>query len=141
MMAISPLAPFATLKLLKASEARSHVGGIDVALMATTVITVRLTTAILRALAPIGILVPPLLVAAYVVQTALVPLATGIAVQACLPGFADRLAPLARKGAVAVVGAIALLIFIRFARDIVPLIGGGTLAAVAAIVAAGFGSA
>ena len=137
MMAVSPVAPFAPLKMLKREAERSYVIGTYVALMVCAVVVVPLTVELLRAFAPQDLKAPVPLVAAFVVETVLLPLTAGIMLHAQWDRLSERAAPIARRAALIILVPASLLILVRFARDFLSLIGDGTLVAILVIVAAG----
>ncbi|HVU29403.1 MAG TPA: hypothetical protein VHE36_03295 [Sphingomicrobium sp.] len=137
MMAVSPLAPFAPLKMQKAGGARSYVIGTYVALMLAAVVVVPLTAAILSPIASKEVVIPVGFVARFVMATVLLPLAIGIAIHELAENFANRSARYARILAFVLIVPIALLILVRFASTFAGLVGDGTLAVIAATVVSG----
>lgn len=138
MMAASPLAPFAPIKMLKTGADRSYVIGTYAALMIAAIVIVPATAAILRPISPHGVVIPVPVIATFILKTVILPLFIGIAIRGQWERFGRRAAPIARKAALAIVVPVALLILIRFWRDFGSLIGDGTLFAIATTVAAGF---
>lgn len=137
MMAVSPGAPFVPLKMLKGGAERSYVVGVYVALMLAAILIVPITAAILKPVAPQGVMVPVPLVAAFVIETVFVPLVVGLLVHSWSESLGKRAAPIMRKAAFLILLPAVVLIFIRFSRDFLGLIGDGTLLVIAASVAAG----
>jgi predicted Na+-dependent transporter len=73
----------------------------------------------------------------FVGETVLLPLFVGIALHRQWEVFSERIAPLARNAAFAILLPAALLILVRFSADFLALIGDGTLFVIALTVAAG----
>ncbi|HYX45257.1 MAG TPA: hypothetical protein VE820_00310 [Sphingomicrobium sp.] len=136
-MAVSPLAPFAPVKMLKSEAEQSYVIGTYVALMLCAVVLVPLTAEILKPLTAQSIGIPVAVVAAYVVETVLVPLFAGVLVHSQWEAFSARIAPLTRKVALTIVVLVAVIMLLRFAKDLISLPGDGTLVVVMSAVAAG----
>ena len=136
-MSVSPLAPFAPVKMLKGQAGRDYVIGTYVALMIAAVIVVPLTAVLLAPLTAQSVRIPIPVVVAFIVETVLVPLFIGVAVHRQWPSLGVRVAPTLRNGALAIVVPVALLILLRSAREFVGLIGDGTLAAIVVTVASG----
>jgi len=105
--------------------------------MVCAVVVVPLTVELLRAFAPQDLKAPVPLVAAFVVETVLLPLTAGIMLHAQWDRLSERAAPIARRAALIILVPASLLILVRFARDFLSLIGDGTLVAILVIVAAG----
>jgi BASS family bile acid:Na+ symporter len=76
-------------------------------------------------------------IAAFVIQTVLVPVTTGIAISTHWPQLADSAAPLVRRVSLVILIPVALLMLARFAGNFADSVGDGTLAAIAAVVAVG----
>lgn len=140
MMAVAPLAPFAPLKMLKSGAQRSFVLGTYVALMIASVLIIPATAAILGFVAPRQVVVPPLVIAAYVIDTVITPLVIGIFVHSTWERQSERLAPIVRKLSLGLLIPLALLILWRFIGDFADLVGDGSLAVIAAMVAIGLAS-
>lgn len=136
-MALSPLAPFAPVKMLKGDAERPYVIGAYAALIIAAVVILPLSTLVLKPLTPRGVTIPILLVATFVIKTVLLPLFLGIFVNSLWPRVGVRTAPMAQKSAMVILLPAALLILLRFAREFPSLVGDGTLAAILIIVAAG----
>ena len=136
-MALSPLAPFAPVKMLKGDAERSYVIGTYAALMVAAVVILPLSTFVLEPLTPRGVTIPVLVVATFVAKTVLLPLFLGIFVNSLWPRVGVRIGPVAQKAAMVILLPAALLILLRFARGFPSLVGDGTLAAILIIVAAG----
>ena len=136
-MAVSPGAPFAPLKMMKGGAQRSYAVGVYVALMLAAVVIMPLTAAILKPFAPRGVFIPVPIVGAFVVETVLVPLLIGMVVHAQWPRASERAEHILRKASLAILLPAVVLLFIKFSGGFLPLIGDGTLLAIAVTVAAG----
>lgn len=142
MMAVSPLAPFAPLKMQRTGAERSYVVGTYIAIMLAAILVIPLTAVILRPVAPQGVVVPIAFVAKFVLATVLIPLAVGLTANGVSEPFSLRAARFTRVAAFAIIIPSALLIILRFGGDFPSLIGDGTLtvigATIASALAAGF---
>lgn len=136
MMAVSPLAPLAPIKMLKGA-AREYAVGTTFALMLVATVAVPLTAEALRPLTTNHVKIPLTMVTLIVGTTVLLPLAIGVLAHGEWETFSERLAPFLRKAALAIIIPIALLILVRFWRQFVPLLGDGTLAVIAVAAASG----
>lgn len=134
MMAVSPLAPLAPIKMLKGA-AREYAVGTTFALMLVATVAVPLTAEALRPLTTNHVKIPLTMVTLIVGTTVLLPLAIGVWAHGEWETFSERLAPFLRKGALAIIVPIAALILFRFWREFVPLLGDGTLAVIAVAAA------
>lgn len=134
MMAVSPLAPLAPIKMLKGA-AREYAVGTTFALMLVATVAVPLTAEALRPLTTNHVKIPLTMVTLIVGTTVLLPLAIGVWAHGEWETFSERLAPFLRKGALAIIVPIALLVLVRFWREFVPLLGDGTLAVIAVAAA------
>jgi BASS family bile acid:Na+ symporter len=140
LMAASPLAASAPLKMLRTEAERSYVVGTYAAIILSAVVTIPATAEILKLISPHTFRVPMDLVARFISINVLVPLLVGVAVNAKWQNLAERVA-----GVVKIVGLIgtvlvALLIFVRFAREFLSLTGDGTVFVIVATMAAGIAS-
>ncbi len=134
MMAVSPLAPLAPIKMLKGA-AREYAVGTTFALMLVATVAGPLTAEALRPLTTNHVKIPLTMVTLIVGTTVLLPLAIGVWAHGEWETFSERLAPFLRKAALAIIIPIALLILVRFWREFVPLLGDGTLAVIAVAAA------
>lgn len=134
MMAVSPLAPLAPIKMLKGA-AREYAVGTTFALMLVATVAVPLTAEALRPLTTNHVKIPLTMVTLIVGTTVLLPLAIGVLAHGEWETFSERLAPFLRKAALAIIIPIALLILVRFWRQFVLLLGDGTLAVIAVAAA------
>lgn len=134
MMAVSPLAPLAPIKMLKGA-AREYAVGTTFALMLVATVAVPLTAEALRPLTTNHVKIPLTMVTLIVGTTVLLPLAIGVWAHGEWETFSERLAPFLRKAALAIIIPTALLILVRFWREFVPLLGDGTLAVIAVAAA------
>ncbi len=138
LMAVSPLAPFATGKMLKNSADRSYDVGLYAALILAAVIIVPLTVALLNSLyvyhkATISVGE----IAWFVTKSVLLPLAAGLTIATLWPRFAERAAPIAALITYIVIIPLSLLFLVKFGAQLVGLIGDGTLYAIMGTIAAG----
>lgn len=134
MMAVSPLAPLAPIKMLKGA-AREYAVGTTFALMLVATVAVPLTAEALRPLTTNHVKIPLTMVTLIVGTTVLLPLAIGVLAHGEWETSSERLAPFLRKAALAIIIPIALLILVRFWRQFVPLLGDGTLVVIAVAAA------
>ncbi len=137
LMSISPMAPFLPGKLLKAGVDHAYVVGLYAALMLFAVFVVPLTASILSALFPGDISLPVMPIATLVFQSVLLPLVAGLAIASLWPAFAARAAPIVNGIAYAILGVVVLLVLWKQGMHILGLLGDGTLAAIAAMIAIG----
>ncbi len=136
-MAVSPLAPFAPGKMLKAGAGSVYAVGLYAILIALAVLVVPLTMALLAAFIPRAIQVPVADVAALVLQSILLPLAAGLVISALARRFALRLASIcALVGNIALLPVFAGLLYMA-GGQMLALLGDGSLAAILAAVLAG----
>lgn len=136
-MALSPLAPLATGKMLRAGMDAATVVGLYVALIVAAVIIVPASVALLSALFPPDASISPLAIAKVVTIGVLVPVAAGLLIAAAAPHFSSKAA-----GPVGVVGNVTLLLLaalILYAQGskILSLIGDGAVVVMAAAALSG----
>jgi bile acid:Na+ symporter, BASS family len=137
LMAVSPLAPFAPGKMLKAGADTAFVNGLYVVLMVAAIVIVPATIALLNLIAPQPVQVPDGKLAALIVMSVLVPLAVGLAIASAWPSFAKRAAPVARWIGSAILVPVVLLFIVRNAGALASLIGDGSVITIVAVVGAG----
>ena len=133
-MSVSPLAPFATSKMLKFSPDRSYDVGLYSALILAAVVIVPVTVALMDPWYPYHATVSVGAVALFVCKSVLIPLCAGIAIATIWPQFAERLAPIANLVAYLLLLGPGVLILMRSGRMMLDLIGDGTLVAINLIV-------
>jgi len=142
LMAVSPLAPFAPGKMLKAGADRPFVDGLYLTLLIAAVVIVPATLALISALsqytisqqtAQISILEVGLVVA----KSVLVPMLVGLTVSGIWPTLAGKLAPIARIAGYVLLLPIALLILLKMGSGLASLIGHGGLIVITVTVLAG----
>lgn len=126
-MAISPLAPFATGKMLKSSPDRSYDVGLYAALILAAVVIVPLTIAILNPWYEKQATISVVAIAWFVLKSVFIPLCAGIAVATIWPHFAERAAPIANLLAYLLLLPVAVLLLIKFGGAVMGLIGDGAL--------------
>jgi len=129
-MAVSPLAPFATGKMLKSSPDRSYDVGLYAALILAAVVIVPLTIAILNPLYERHATISVAGIAWFVIKSVFIPLCAGIAVATIWPHIAERAAPIANLIAYLLLLPVALLFLIKSGSALVGLIGDGTFAVI-----------
>lgn len=137
LMSVAPLAPLVPGKMLKAGSRPSFAVGLYVALMLLAIAIVPLSLALLSLVFPADAAVEPASVARLVVTSVLLPLAAGVALGALAPRLAGSAAPI-----VLIVSNVGLLLFlvpvvVAMGQQMLALIGNGTIAIIAATVAAG----
>lgn len=140
LMAASPLAASAPLKMLRTEAERAYVVGTYAAVILSAVVTMPATAEILKLISPHNFRIPVAVVATFVLINVLLPLLAGVAVRAKWHEFAGRVAPVVKAVGAVLVIAIAPFIFVRFARDFLPLVGDGTVAVIVSTMAAGLAS-
>jgi BASS family bile acid:Na+ symporter len=135
-MAVSPLAPFATGKMLKFSADRSYDVGLYSALILAAVIIVPLTMALLspwyehHATISVGV------VAWFVFGSVFIPLLAGIVIATIWPRLSARAAPIANLIAYLLLLPPAALILFKSGKLVMSLIGDGTVVAINLIIIA-----
>lgn len=136
-MALSPLAPFAPGKMLKAGAETSFVVGVYIALLVLAVVVVPASLALLASFVPRAGSIGSGAIASFVITSVLVPLAAGLLIASLAPAAAPRLARIASLvGNVAVLIIILPVIFIA-RNQIGALFGNGGVLAMALTVLAG----
>jgi len=136
-MAVSPLAPFASGKMLKSSKDRSYDVGIYAALVLAAVIVVPLTVALLNPLYEHHATVSIREVAWFVTKSVVLPLAAGMFIATYWANFAERAAPIATKITYAVIIPLAVIYLVKNGSQLVALIGQGAMVVIVATVVAG----
>lgn len=137
LMAVSPLAPFATGKMLKSSADRSFDVGLYAALILAAVIIVPLTVALLNLFYGRHANISVAEIAWFVTKSVLLPLAAGLTIATLWPRFAARAAPIATLITYLVIIPLSLLFLVKFGAQLTALIGDGTLYAMIGTIAAG----
>lgn len=135
-MAVSPLAPFATGKMLKASSDRSYDVGLYAALILAAVVIVPLTVAILNLFYERHAHVSVGAVAWFVIKSVLIPLGAGVAIASVWPRFAERAAPIAQLIAYILLLPVVVLILLKSGGAMMSLIGDGTVVVINLIILA-----
>jgi BASS family bile acid:Na+ symporter len=139
-MAVSPLAPFVLGKMMKTGADRAFVVGTYSALIATSVIIVPATFALLGMLLGRDASVPVAMIARFVLISVAVPLIAGIIVATLSQEFGRRASPIATMVAYVGLLPIVLMILYRSAPAAFGLMGDGSLAVIVLTVAAGIGA-
>jgi len=137
LMAVSPLAPFAPGKMLKAGADRPFVDGVYLTLLIAAVVIVPATIAILSAISLHTAQISVFDVALFVAKSVLIPMLVGLTVSGIWPALAGKLAPIARVTGYVLLIPIALLILIKMGSGLAGLIGDGTLIVITVTVLAG----
>lgn len=136
-MSVSPLAPFAPLKMIKTGAQKSAVIGFYVALVAASVVVVPATVAIMNWFVASEVSLPVMSIGWFVLQTILVPITIGMAVGSQWPDFGRRAARVATLAAYIVLLPLAILILVKMGGAMFQLLGDGTLAVIVLTVLAG----
>lgn len=136
-MALSPLAPFAPGKMLKAGAETAFVVGVYVALLILAVIVVPLSLALLGLVVPHAATIGGAPIAALIVKSILLPLAGGILIASLLPAHAARLSKIASLVAYLALLAIILPVLVVARHQIGGLVGNGAVLTMALSVLAG----
>lgn len=137
LMAVSPLAPFAPGKMLKAGADRPFVDGLYLTLLLAAVVVVPATLALLSAISYQTAYISIPEVALFVAKSVLIPMFVGLIVSGLWPAVADKLAPIARMTGYVLLIPVALLILVKFGPGMAGLIGDGTLIVITITVLAG----
>ena len=136
-IAVSPLAPLATGKMVRSGLDASRVVGLYVSLVLLSVVIVPVTVALLSDLFPVDATISVSAVAKLVAASVLAPLAVGVAIGTMVPDFARRAAGPLMIGGYIVLGLLFVPILISQASGLVELLGDGTVAAMAITATAG----
>ena len=137
LMAVSPLAPFAPAKMLKAGADRPFVDGLYLTLLISAVVIVPATLALLSAISDKTAYISIPEVALFVAKSVLIPMLLGLIVSGYWPSIADKLAPIARITGYVLLIPVSLLILVKFGAGLTGLIGDGTLIVITITVLAG----
>ncbi len=137
-LAISPVPPFFPKKAMKAHGHENYAVGILVASAALAIVLVPIALGIFERLRDSPLHVPVKQIVGLMFLTVLLPLFAGIAVHVLSPSFADRAAKPVGTFALILLILSALPVILKVARDIPPLIGNGTLLAMAIFALVGF---
>jgi BASS family bile acid:Na+ symporter len=136
-MAVGPVPPILPGKQLKLGGRESYVYGLLVAASLAAIVVVPVAIEVLGRAFQREAHAGPGFVASVVGITVLLPLAAGLAVRSVAPRLAERLSPWASRIGHALL-AIGLLVVVAAAwRDVVSLVGNGTVLVIAAVVAVG----
>jgi bile acid:Na+ symporter, BASS family len=134
---VSPIPPLLPIKAQKAGGRESYCIGLLVAGSLVSIVLIPLAMELFQVIFNVPLQMTALSVAMLVLTTVLAPLAAGMAVGALWPRVAERAA-----GSVATVSNVLLIatlvpVLIVLARPMLSVVGGGALAAMAALGAAG----
>ena len=136
-MAVSPLAPLASNKMLMSSADRSYDVGLYAALVLLAVIIVPVTVALLNPLYELHATVSVSEIAWFVVKSVLLPLAAGIVIATKWPNFAKKAAPIASLITYIVLIPVAVIFLFRTGPQLAALIGSGAMIVIVATIVAG----
>ena len=136
-IAVSPLAPLATGKMVRSGLDASRVVGLFVSLVLLSVVIVPVTVASLSDLFPVDATISIAAVSRLVAASVLAPLAVGVAIGTLAPDFARRVAGPLMIGGYIVLGLLFVPIMISQASGLVDLFGNGTVVAMAVTATAG----
>ncbi|HSR00326.1 MAG TPA: hypothetical protein VLM36_10470, partial [Sphingomicrobium sp.] len=136
MMAISPLAPFVSAKMMNSGDTAYGVG-IYTALILAAVVVVPLTVAVLNPFYARHATISVAAIARLVLESILIPLMAGIAFRALFPEVARRAGPVAMLVAYAALAPVVALFLYKSSGQVVGLIGNGALVAIIGTVLAG----
>jgi len=140
LMAVSPTPPLVPSQELKLGARKEYAYGIYVTMALLAIVVVPIAVSAAARLFGREIAIPFAAIAKTVLVGVLVPLALGMVVRRAAPRFAARLAPIVYTISMALVVAAFLPIVTVIWPDMMRLIGDGTLAAMAAIVAISLGA-
>jgi len=134
---ISPIPPILPSKAIRAGEDDSYAIGLLVAGSVLSIVLVPVALELFQVIFDMPLQMTPAMVGAIVLETVLVPLATGIAVRFIAPWFALRAAgPIATLASALLVFALIPVLLSR-SEELVSLMGGGALTALALFAGAG----
>jgi BASS family bile acid:Na+ symporter len=136
-MAVGPVPPILPGKLLRLGGRSSYVYGLLVAAALAAIVVVPVAIEVLAWLFQREAHVGAGLVAKVVGMTVLLPLAAGLAVRRWAPKLAGRVEPLVSWAGNALLFTGLLVVVLAMWRDVVSLVGNGTVLAVATVVAVG----
>ncbi len=137
-LAISPVPPFFPKKAMKAHGHENYAVGILVASASLAIVVVPLALAIFERVRDVSLHVPVTSIVGLMSLTVLLPLFAGIGLRALSPSLAERAAKPVGTFALVLLILSALPVIVKVARDIPPLIGNGTLLAMAIFALVGF---
>lgn len=137
-LSVSPIPPFFPKKALKAGGKEDYTIGLLVATVVLAIVTIPVTMEIFQRVSGVPLSVSPLQVATIVFKSALTPLLAGIVVRAVASSFADRVVkPIGIFAGVLLILVLIPVLFISI-RNILPLIGDGSLLSLAAFALIGY---
>ena len=137
MLSISPMPPMLPRRQLKAGGRAAYVFGLLVAAALFAIVFVPIAVAVLGRAFASPIHASPGMISNVVFSQILIPLGLGLALRHSAPDFADRIArPVSSFATLLLLIALIPLFFVAWPVS-VPLIGNGTLAALAAFCVAG----
>lgn len=136
-MAVSPLAPLLTGKMVKAGVEASSAIGLYVALVLLAIVIVPATIAVLSWIFPADASISVRDVAALAARTVLAPLAAGLLLGTMAPRFARPLSKMLMMIGYAGLALVAIAILYARGSDILALVGDGAVLAIIVTVIAG----
>lgn len=136
-MAISPLAPLALGKMLKAGSDASYAVGLYVAVLLVSIVSVPITVGLLRILFGGSANVPVGEVARLVLLSGVAPLAAGLILGQLERRLSLDLAAILNRTGVIILIPFVVIILVNSGYDLIKLVGNGVLAAIVCITGAG----
>ncbi len=136
-LSVSPVPPLLPRKLVKAGSRENYPIGLLVGMAILSIVTIPVTMELFEKLVGVPLTMPPLAVAAVVLETVIVPLLIGIIVRRLAPvRAAGAIKPLNIWSSIPLIVGVVLVLFAS-ARAIFSLIGNGTLLVLAGFVLIG----
>ena len=135
LLAISPIPPLLPGKQLKLSEDRSYIYGLLVIISIISIVYIPIAVRVIGGLLETSATMPASAVLKVIGLSVLAPLAIGMIVRATVPTIAARIAPVAKKAGGAMLGILAILMLVMNWQRILELLGDGTAAIIALVVA------
>jgi BASS family bile acid:Na+ symporter len=137
LIAVSPVPPFLPVRQMKSGGSANFVFGLLVAASLVAIVYVPVAVHVLGAVFQHEVRLPLGLVARVVLITVLVPLGAGLGLRIVAPRLADRIAPWASVAGNTLMVAGVVPILIAVGPDMLSLIGNGSIAAFAVLIAVG----
>lgn len=137
LMAVSPLAPVLSVRLLKSGVDASFAVGLDVALILLSVVIVPATVALLSWIFQADASISAGAIAKLVTLSVLAPLAAGLLLGTIAPILAVRLARMATIAGFVGIGIVVVAILYAHAADVFALVGSGAVLAIAITASVG----
>lgn len=137
LMALAPVPPIVPPRSLRLGATRAYVYGLYVTFVVLTVVTVPVTVHVLSLIFHVPVRVPLLDVARDLVVTVLAPVALGMIVHARWPAAAKRIGPHIERISTILLTALVALVIAASWRQLVALLGNGTLLVMIGVVGIG----